>query len=183
MSQAQHTKPTGEEKQDSQEHPLLLAFGRMQNMLLDTARRILHSHEDAEDALQEAFVRLWSRSERIKDEEDASAMLYVTTRNISISSLRKRNTNKNVETGQTQENIAPSHEEELERKETFCRIEEIVKQKLTPLQQDILRMREYEEQSYEEIAKLLDMQPPAVRMQLSRARKTIRECYKQLQHE
>ena len=37
--------------------------------------------------------------------------------------------------------------------------------------------------SYEEIAKLLDMQPPAVRMQLSRARKTIRECYKQLQHE
>ena len=168
MSQAQHTKPTGEEKQDSQEHPLLLAFGRMQNMLLDTARRILHSHEDAEDALQEAFVRLWSRSERIKDEEDASAMLYVTTRNISISSLRKRNTNKNMETGQTQ---------------TFCRIEEIVKLKLTPLQQDILRMREYEEQSYEEIAKLLDMQPPAIRMQLSRARKTIRECYKQLQHE
>ncbi|MBR2459270.1 MAG: sigma-70 family RNA polymerase sigma factor, partial [Bacteroidaceae bacterium] len=119
MSQAQHSKPTGEEKQDSQEHPLLLAFGRMQNMLLDTARRILHSHEDAEDALQEAFVRLWSRSERIKDEKDASAMLYVTTRNISISSLRRRNTNRNVETGQTQENITPSHEEELEREETF----------------------------------------------------------------
>lgn len=183
MSQAQHTKPTGNEKQDSQEHPLLLTFGRMRNMLLDTARRILHSHEDAEDALQEAFARLWSRSERIKDEEDASAMLYVTTRNVSISSLRKRNTNRNVETGQTRENIVPSNEEELEREEVFCRIEEIIKLKLTPLQQDILRMREYEEHSYEEIAKMLDMQPPAVRMQLSRARKTIRECYKRHQHE
>ena len=45
------------------------------------------------------------------------------------------------------------------------------------LQQQILHMKEYDGKTYSEIAESLGMQEPAVRMQLSRARKEIRECY------
>jgi RNA polymerase sigma-70 factor (ECF subfamily) len=38
-------------------------------------------------------------------------------------------------------------------------------------------MKEYEGKKYNEIAGILGMQEAAVRMQLSRARKEIRECY------
>ena len=38
-------------------------------------------------------------------------------------------------------------------------------------------VKEYENKDYEEIAEILGMQPPAVRMQMSRARKEIRACY------
>jgi RNA polymerase sigma-70 factor (ECF subfamily) len=57
-------------------------------------------------------------------------------------------------------------------------VEELIDKQLSPIQRLILRKKEYEEESIEEIAKELDMQQAAVRMQLSRARKIIRECYR-----
>ena len=69
-------------------------------------------------------------------------------------------------------------EERIERQELFQEVEELIDKQLSPIQRLILRKKEYEEESIEEIAKELDMQQAAVRMQLSRARKTIRECYR-----
>ena len=45
------------------------------------------------------------------------------------------------------------------------------------LQRQILRMKEYEDESIESIAEKLDMQPATVRVNLSRARKQVRMCY------
>ena len=69
-------------------------------------------------------------------------------------------------------------EERIERQELFQEVEELIERQLSPIQRLILRKKEYEEESIEEIAKELDMQQAAVRMQLSRARKIIRECYR-----
>lgn len=68
-------------------------------------------------------------------------------------------------------------EEKLAKEELFLEVEEIINRQLSPMQRQILREKEYEGKSIEEIADGLQMQPTAVRMQLSRARKTIRECY------
>ena len=65
-----------------------------------------------------------------------------------------------------------------ERVEMIKDVEKIIRTELTPLQQQIIEEREYKGRDIEEIAKRLDMQPTAVRMQLSRARKKIREIYK-----
>ena len=56
---------------------------------------------------------------------------------------------------------------------------QIVSQQLSEQQQAILRLRDYEGRDYEEIAELLQMTPSAVRVNLSRARKTVREVYRQ----
>ena len=71
-------------------------------------------------------------------------------------------------------------EERIERQEFFQEVEELIDKQLSPIQRLILRKKEYEEESIEEIAKELDMQQAAVRMQLSRARKIIRECYRNI---
>ena len=60
----------------------------------------------------------------------------------------------------------------------FQAVERIVASELSPLQRDILRRHDYEGQDYDAIAQSLQMQPAAVRMQLSRARRTIREIYR-----
>ena len=70
-----------------------------------------------------------------------------------------------------------------EREALFRDVERLIRTRLTPTQQAILRRREYEGASFETIADELSMQPAAVRMQLSRARKIIRECYQQQSHE
>ena len=68
----------------------------------------------------------------------------------------------------------------IERKELFQEVEELIEYQLSPIQRMILRKKEYEEESIDEIAKELNMQQAAVRMQLSRARKIIRECYRNI---
>ena len=57
-------------------------------------------------------------------------------------------------------------------------MKKIVAGRLTETQRQIMRKREYGNMSYDEIAEEMGMQPAAVRMQISRARKTILECYK-----
>lgn len=56
-------------------------------------------------------------------------------------------------------------------------VDEIMQRVLTPLQLRIVELREYEGLGYDEVASILGMQQPAVRMQLSRARRAIREEY------
>lgn len=75
------------------------------------------------------------------------------------------------------ESISDSAAEVLEKEEQFRMVERIIESRLTPLQKQILHMKEYEGKKYNEIAGILGMQEAAVRMQLSRARKEIRECY------
>ena len=64
-------------------------------------------------------------------------------------------------------------------KELIKDVENIIATALTPVQLQIIEEKEYKGKTIEEIAKALSMQPPAVKMQLSRARKKIREIYKE----
>ena len=135
---------------------------------------MLSDADAAEDALQDAFVRLWGRYQ-VRSEKEAEALLTRTVRNVSIDSLRKQKTVP----------LAGDLPEEAEenREALFRRVEEMVDTELTDLQKLIIRRHEYESVTLEKIAEELGMQPPAVRMQLSRARKTIREQYRKRYHE
>ena len=75
------------------------------------------------------------------------------------------------------------HDNEAERQATiderFLEVQALMDKVLTPSQMQVMRMRDYEDRSYEEIACLLQLSETAVRMQLSRARKAVREAYHQ----
>ena len=60
-------------------------------------------------------------------------------------------------------------------------VKTLIESQLTPIQQEILQRRDYNGEEYASIAEDLGMQETAVRMQLSRARKTIRETYRKQQ--
>ena len=149
-------------------------YQRIRERLRAGAGKMLSDAEAAEDALQDAFVRLWGRYQ-VRSEREAEALLTRTVRNVSIDQLRKR---------KTVPLMADLPEEVGENREAlFRRVEEMVDTELTDLQKLIIRRHEYESVTLERIAEELGMQPPAVRMQLSRARKTIREHYRNRYHE
>ena len=149
-------------------------YQRIRERLKAGAGKMLSDAEAAEDALQDAFVRLWGRYQ-VRSEREAEALLTRTVRNVSIDQLRKRKTVP----------LAVDLPEEVgeNREALFRRVEEMVDTELTDLQRLIIRRHEYESVTLERIAEELGMQPPAVRMQLSRARKTIREQYRKRYHE
>jgi RNA polymerase sigma-70 factor (ECF subfamily) len=111
-------------------------------------------------------------------------MLHVATKHISLNTVRNRKSNVDIDSHPSSKELSTFSSEEIyTKKETFSIVERIINQELTPLQQKIIQLREYEGKSFEEIACDLGMQPAAVRMQLSRARKTIRECYRKYSYE
>lgn len=162
------------------QEPLLSAFTRLRDNLLSMSRRILQDEDDATDALQDAFCRLWPLRDKIKDEKEASALTVTTTRNISIDRMRQKSrfTEYDLETCDTCDNEATDENDAIA--ERFRTVKRLIDRELTENQRNILEMRDFRGLEIDEIARQLHMQPTAVRMNLSRARKTIREQYKKL---
>ena len=158
---------------------LPLAFQRLGTALHRMARTLMGNADDADDALQEAFCRLWPRREKIKSEEEAAKLLTTTVKHLSIDLLRRRQTRMTVLLDEERDAVPDLEVNQYEtREEQYSRVKRLVDTKLTALQRDILHRREILGEGYEQIAADMNMQQSAIRTQLSRARKTIRECYK-----
>lgn len=159
------------------QEPLLSAFTRLRDNLLSMLRRILQNEDDASDAIQEAFCRLWPLRSKVKDEQEASALTVTTTRHICIDRVRQKSrfTEYDPESNEIQEETDNDNEQV---QELFLTVKRLIDRELTENQRLILELRDFRGFEIDEIARQLNMQPTAVRMNLSRARKTIREQYK-----
>lgn len=131
---------------------------------------MLHDTASAEDALQDAFVKIWGRY-LIRSPQEAEAILNRTVRNRAVDEMRRRKTVPIVV------DVADEEYDAAEREALFLKVEALIENDITDTQKYIIRRYEYEGVKLEAIAKELGMNPPAVRMQLSRARKTIRDRY------
>ncbi len=158
-------------------------FERLRKNFRAGAGRILGNTDEADDALQDAFIRLWSKGYNIEKHNEAEALISRAVRNESLDRLRrrKRRPQSFTEAGLS-ESYAQFEEDDGNNvndvAETLKKVEAIIADELTPLQKTILHLHEYDGMSLEKVAVKLEMNPPAVRMQLSRARKAIRECYR-----
>ena len=123
-----------------------------------------------EDALQDAFVKLWGRYE-LESVSQAKALLSTAAKHAEIDEKRRR------KTVPLDGDVMEEESSVKEREELFLRVDDLVRTRLTDSQQYRIRRHQYEGASLEKVARELGMKPPAVRMQLSRARKTIRELY------
>lgn len=157
---------------------LTSTFTEMRKGFLKLASKFLPNEEDANDALQEAFCRLWPKRETIRNRSEAEALTVTTVKNLCIDTLRKQHLVTVEIDSERDGEIAECAQDRMEREEQFKEVEKIINRRLTPIQQKIIKMREFDDLSFDIIASELEIQETAVRMQLSRARKIIRECYR-----
>lgn len=159
------------------EEILIETFIEKRGKLMRIVRRFFPYGDNADDTLQEAFCRLWTRADSLRTTKEAEAMAATTVRNLCVDVLRHKIQAEEVPLDENHTSIANSELEERQE-ELFRTVEQIVESMLTPLRRQILYKKEYEGLSFSLIAEQLGMQQTAVRMQLSRARKLIRECYR-----
>ena len=155
---------------------LTTVFTRLRRKFLNMAMAILPNEDDAADALQDAFCKLWPRRDSINDEAKAEALTSVTVRNICIDRTRKRAL-PTVPLDEEHDTV-DSETTYKEREEKYNTVKAIIDNELTGLQKIIIELKEIEGVEIVEIAKQLQMKESAVRMNLSRARNKIRECYR-----
>ncbi len=129
-----------------------------------------------EDILQDAFCRLWGGKYKIGSVKEAMGLLSRTGRNLEIDEYRKARKRQTVSLDGRQVEEEP--DDAMEKELLFRKVEASVDSELTDLQRLIVRKHEYEGQSFERIAKDLGMQQTAVRMHISRARKILRDKFR-----
>jgi RNA polymerase sigma-70 factor (ECF subfamily) len=138
------------------------------------AKRLLVSTEEAEDATQEVLVKLWSKNGNLAEYGSVEAFAMTMTKNYCLDQLKSKRTGnlKIVHTNYLDRE--PGLEKKMEDLDSLNWVEKIM-DKLPVQQRLIIQMRDIEQYEFEEIAKILDMNESAIRVALSRARKTIRD--------
>lgn len=142
--------------------------------LFRMAKRLLVSTEEAEDATQEVLVKLWNKNEALDEYNSVEAMAMTMTKNYCLDQLKsKRASNLKIVHNNYTDREA-SLQQKVEDSDTWRWVEKIMHE-LPEQQKLIIQMRDIEEMEFEEIGTVLEMNETAIRVALSRARKTIRE--------
>ena len=146
----------------------------IKDKLFRFAKRLLVSTEEAEDATQEVLLKLWSNNNKIENYQNVEAFAMAMTKNYCLDRLKSKQASnlKLVHTNYKDESIAL--QKQLEVEDSLNHISKIM-DSLPEQQRMVLQLRDIEHYEYEEIGRMLDMNQTAIRVTLSRARKTVRE--------
>lgn len=150
------------------------AFIRLRQKLRLVSGRMIADSAGAEDILQDSFVRLWRGQYPLRSEKEAEALLTKTVKNASLNEKRRKRGDP------LEKDIVDESPDAKERERAYDELKRKIDSELTSTQKYILEEKEYGGRTLEDIAKELKMEPAAVRMQLSRARKKLRNS---LSHE
>ena len=138
------------------------------------AKRLLVSTEEAEDATQEVLLKLWNNKSKIHEYKNVEAFSMTMTKNFCYDKLKsKQAQNLKIVHSNYEEKNTPL-QKQVELNDSVSWVGKIIEE-LPEQQRMIIQLRDIEAYDYDEIAKMLDMNNTAVRVTLSRARKTIRE--------
>lgn len=138
------------------------------------AKRLLVSNEEAEDATQEVLMKLWSKKNKMEGYKSVEAFAMTMTKNFCLDRLKSKQAGnlKLVHSNYTDE--SSSLQRQVEARDSINWVQQIMDE-LPEQQKMVVQLRDVEQYEYDEIEALLDMKPTAIRVALSRARKTIRE--------
>lgn len=131
---------------------------RYQEKVYWIARRVVGSHEDADDVVQDVFIRVYDALKEFRAESGFYTWLYRITVNVALNALRKKRIKEFVryeEVEETLEGDADGTDAGLLRKEYESILEKAI-ERLPPKQKAVFMMRYYDEMSYEEMAGILD---------------------------
>ncbi|NCT09236.1 MAG: sigma-70 family RNA polymerase sigma factor [Flavobacteriia bacterium] len=138
------------------------------------AKRLLVSTEEAEDATQELYFKLWKSKEKIADYQNVEAFAMTMTKNYCYDRLKSKQASNLTLAHSNYLEKDTALDKKVEHQDSVSLVHQLI-EKLPDQQKIIIQLRDIEEYDLEEICKMVDMKPIAVRVALSRARKTIRE--------
>lgn len=148
----------------------------IRNQLFHIARNMLAGEQEAEDAVQEVLLKLWDQRDTLARYDSVAAFATTVTKNHCIDRIRVRKKTEYIDDSFATHAAPDNPHYQLEQNDTIALIEQIINQ-LPPLQQAIIRMKDVEAYELEEIAEITGTKPDAVRANLSRARRKVREEY------
>lgn len=158
---------------------------RYERRIFRLAKNITQSDEDAEDVLQEAFLKAYEHLDGFQGQSKFYTWIVRIAVNEALMKLRKRKTDRTVSLDETidtgEENVVREiavWEDNPEQRYSQQEIREMLDKaimSLRPAFRAVFVLRDVEDLSTEETAAVLDLSVPAVKSRLLRARLQLRE--------
>lgn len=148
--------------------------------LYHIAYRLLENEADAEDLVQDAYLKLWDKRHGLSIINNPEAFSITLVKNMCFDMLRSGKYTMNrqsVEINHTCQDIL--YTDNFDTQEDVKQVRSLIAG-LPEQQQKIIVLRDLKECTYEEIEQLTGLSSINIRVLLSRARKKIREQFKQL---
>lgn len=154
----------------------------MKDALFRLALRITLSREEAEDIVQETLIKVWNRRDSWDTIESIEAFSMTICRNMSLDRLRLHD-NQNASLDDDDSSIGSErldsgftpYERTVQREKV-----EIVRTLIDSLpekQRSCMQLRDFEGKTYKEIAAVLGISEDLVKVNIFRARQTIKQKF------
>ncbi len=138
-------------------------------------RRIVLSHEDANDVLQNVFIKVWSNLQNFQGKSSLSTWLYRIAINESLDFLRKQ---KLADKVSADEDVSVASrlmsDEYFDGDEVQARLQEAVA-RLPEVQRMVFNLKYFEEMKYSEMSQILNTSEGALKASYHLAVKKITE--------
>lgn len=156
-------------------HAFEAVFARYESMVYNVAYRMLGSLEDAQDVKQDAFLRAHRAIRTFRGECQVSTWLCRIATNLCLSRRRRADSHVVSLDDQVVETADEVDiEQTVERRRVQAAVQEILG-RLPKHHRTVLVLRDFEELSYAEIAKVLNCSVAAVNTRLHRAREAFKK--------
>jgi len=146
----------------------------LKNKLYRLAKRLLENVQEAEDVVQEVFLRLWARRDRLDELKSIEAFAMTITKNLSLDKLKSKGYRSDELTERNEQVMNTTPYKSLELNDSYKKVLTII-DALPEQQKLIIHMRDIEDYDYDEIADIMKLSVNTIRVNLSRARKKVRE--------
>lgn len=145
---------------------------RLKDTVFRLARSILSDIHLAEDVTQDVFVRVWQQREAILRSDHPRAYICRIAHNLAIDRLRHRERERSFAIEEVA--ITSRNYDDAERSDMVMLTKRFISE-LPERQRIVIHLRDVEGYELEDIAQILEADEASVRVNLSRARKSIKE--------
>lgn len=147
----------------------------LKDKLFRFSARIVGDDEMAEDVVQDVVIKMWDKRENRDDYQNLEAYCMRMTKNLSIDKTRAKSF-QNVSLDKAPEQIQDSYNpyQQTAENDTVSHVHQLM-QNLPEKQRMVMQLRDIEGMEYKEIATALELPLNQIKVNLFRARKSIRE--------
>lgn len=153
----------------------------LKNKLFRLALRITLNREEAEDVVQDTMIKVWNTRERWQELDSIEAYSLTIASNLSIDRIKKMDNQNDSLEEQTTERLdetSSTPSERMIQKDKLDIVRNIINE-LPEKQRSCLQLRDIEGKSYKEIADILSITEDQVKVNIFRARQTVKQRFQQ----
>lgn len=152
----------------------------LKNLLYRLALRITMNREEAEDVVQDTLIKVWNKRDDWNNIESIEAFSLTICRNLALDRIRRadhQNASLDQEKVESADKARTPQEvmEQRDRVETVRRLVDSLPEK----QRSCMQLRDFEGKSYRDIANILGITEEQVKVNIFRARQTVKQKFEE----